>query len=372
MRLTSDAPGCLFLVVALAYSLLAVPTGILAETLSGRVVGVGSGDTVTVLATSKQQLEVRLAGIDAPDRKQPYWRQSKEALANLVLDRQVTVAVLKIDQYDRAVGHVSVDGERIGPALIAGGSAWVYRRFNDDPELLALEQQAEEQRLGLWALPESQRIPPWIWRRQSRSPYYPGSWSGKVVGVYDGDTLTVMHAGKTQIKIRFAGIDAPERAAPWGKRAKHALSALVFGREIMVTALKQDKYGRTVANVTADGVNVGRELIRKGNAWVYRKYSDDPALLALEQQAREQRFGLWALPPAQRIPPWEWRRLKKERAHQARTAASNAVADTTCGTKRYCSEMVNCAEARFYLSQCGVSSLDGDRDGRPCSKLCRR
>ena len=82
----------------------------------------------------------------------------------------------------------------------------------------------------------------------------------------------------------------------------------MFGRPITVDVLDIDRYGRTVGRVFRERLNVSAEMVRKGNAWVYRQYLQDPTLLRLEAEARRQHRGLWSLPEAQRIPPWEWRR----------------------------------------------------------------
>ena len=71
-----------------------------------------------------------------------------------------------------------------------------------------------------------------------------------------------------------------------------------------------DRYGRTVGRVFVGQTDVNAALVRQGAAWVYRQYAHDPALLVLEQAARDDRRGLWALPEAERVPPWEWRRQR--------------------------------------------------------------
>ncbi len=76
---------------------------------------------------------------------------------------------------------------------------------------------------------------------------------------------------------------------------------------MIVDVRDTDRYGRTVARVYAGSLDVNAEMIRLGAAWVYRRYSDDPGLLRLEELARSQHRGLWALPEAQAVPPWEWR-----------------------------------------------------------------
>jgi micrococcal nuclease len=136
---------------------------------------------------------------------------------------------------------------------------------------------------------------------------------GRVIGVHDGDTLTLLDHSKTQIKIRLAEIDAPESGQPYGSRSKQELSGLAFGRPATVQVQDIDRYGRTVGCITVDGVDVNAEMVRRGAAWVYRKYAKDQSLFAIEKQARDARAGLWALPEAEKMPPWEWRKMKKAR-----------------------------------------------------------
>ena len=137
--------------------------------------------------------------------------------------------------------------------------------------------------------------------------------TGKVVGVHDGDTLTLLNDSKTQTKIRLAEIDAPELHPPYGSRAKQELSGLAFGRPAAVQVQDIDRYGRTIGRVTVDGVDVNAEMVTRGAAWVYRKYAKDQSLFIFEKQARDAKVGLWALPEADRMPPWEWRKMKKTR-----------------------------------------------------------
>lgn len=188
---------------------------------------------------------------------------------------------------------------------------------------------------------------------------------GKVIGISDGDTLTVMVDRET-VKVRIAGIDAPEKSQPFGKKAKAGLSNLVFGQEVRVEKEKLDKYGRTIGNVFVDDtVNVGANLVTNGYAWVYRKYARDRSLYDAEKSAKSKKLGIWSLPKNQQIPPWEWRKQKRTISHSA-TETNNK----TCGSKRYCSQMTSCSEARYYLNKCGLDRLDSDNDGVPCESLC--
>lgn len=135
------------------------------------------------------------------------------------------------------------------------------------------------------------------------------AWSGKVVGVTDGDTLTVLKDGQEQVKIRLYGIDAPEGGQDFGAKAKQALSALTFGKVVDVQTMDQDRYGRTVGRVFADGQDVNEALVKSGMAWVYHQYCKEvltcQSWAGLEQDARAARGGLWADPDP--TPPWEWR-----------------------------------------------------------------
>ncbi len=101
-------------------------------------------------------------------------------------------------------------------------------------------------------------------------------FTGKVVGVSDGDTITVLHNGKGE-RIRLHGIDCPEKRQAFGKRAKQFTSKLVFGKTVTVQFVDRDRYGRTVGVVLLpDGRSLNHELVRAGLAWMYRRYTNDP------------------------------------------------------------------------------------------------
>jgi endonuclease YncB( thermonuclease family) len=118
-------------------------------------------------------------------------------------------------------------------------------------------------------------------------------FTGKVVGVTDGDTIKVMHHGKAE-KIRLSGIDCPEKKQPFGTRAKQFTSQQAFGKEVTIREAGRDRYGRTLADVILpDGRNLNQELLKAGLAWWFRKYSKNVRLGELERQAREAKRGLW-------------------------------------------------------------------------------
>ena len=137
---------------------------------------------------------------------------------------------------------------------------------------------------------------------------------GQVVGVSDGDTITVLDETKQRQVIRLMGIDAPEKAQAFGQKAKESLADLVFNKDVSVTWFKRDRFGRTVGQVYVDGVDVCLELIKRGLAWHYKQFEreqsvEDRSLYSIaEEQARIARMGVWSqeLP----IEPSIYRRMK--------------------------------------------------------------
>lgn len=140
---------------------------------------------------------------------------------------------------------------------------------------------------------------------------YAQEFTAKVTRVIDGDTIVILKNNE-QTKIRLAEIDTPERKQPWYRNSKKALSDLIFQKNITVVPLKKDHYGRLIANIFLDGNNINHKMVENGDAWVYRKYSDDQQLLDLEEQARSEKIGIWSLPENEKIPPWEWRSNRKK------------------------------------------------------------
>ncbi|MHB9100772.1 MAG: thermonuclease family protein [Sulfuricella sp.] len=139
-------------------------------------------------------------------------------------------------------------------------------------------------------------------------------FTGNVVGVADGDTITVLDADKVQHKIRLTGIDAPEKKQPFGNRSKQSLSDMVFSKIVSVETVKRDRYGRELGKVLAGGMDVNLEQVRAGLAWHYKAYErtqsamDRQAYADTENEAKAAKRGLWV--DADPMPPWEWRHLK--------------------------------------------------------------
>jgi endonuclease YncB( thermonuclease family) len=131
------------------------------------------------------------------------------------------------------------------------------------------------------------------------------SQTGKVTFVPDGDSIFV-----GDWEIRLAAIDAPERDQPYGQQSKKTLVDMIDGRVVRVEPATTDDHGRTVAHLyrVDDGLHVNAAMVEQGAAWVYRRYTHDPSLIALEDTAKRGKKGLWALSVEQRVLPEQWRR----------------------------------------------------------------
>lgn len=139
-----------------------------AEVVIGRVVAVADGDTITVLDVDRVQHKIRLAGIDAPEKKQPFGSRSKESLSELVFSKTVEVETSKRDRYGRQIGKVLLNGLDVNLVQIERGMAWFYRQYQleQSPADRRLYEEAENLAIagkkGLWRDPEP--IPPWDFR----------------------------------------------------------------------------------------------------------------------------------------------------------------------------------------------------------------
>jgi endonuclease YncB( thermonuclease family) len=135
---------------------------------------------------------------------------------------------------------------------------------------------------------------------------------GRVVGVADGDTITVLDASNTQYKVRLSGIDAPEKKQPFGKVSKQSLSDLVYDKVVQVEWHKKDKYQRIVGKVLVNGLDANLEQVKRGLAWHYTKYQkeqpiqDRETYYSSQEAAKSSKLGLWLEPNP--IAPWDWRK----------------------------------------------------------------
>jgi len=154
--------------------------------------------------------------------------------------------------------------------------------------------------------PEPTTKPPAATRLQAATQT-PQQLVGKVVGVHDGDTITVL-VDRAEHKVRLHGIDCPELGQPFGRQAKQLTSRLARVEQVTVDVKDRDRYGRLVGVVTLPtGSSLNHALVEAGLAWWYQRYAfGDAKLEGLEEAARKAEIGLWSQPEP--VPPWEWRR----------------------------------------------------------------
>ena len=202
--------------------------------------------------------------------------------------------------------------------------------------------------------------------------------SGRVVAVTDGDTIRVLSDDHQEYKVRLTGIDAPERGQPFGNASRKHLAWLVAQKDVLVESSQTDRYGRVLGKVRVqppDCRDCGKTLdanhaqVLAGMAWWYEYYADEQPAGDRERyksaaiEARKRGLGLWGEPNP--VPPWAWRRGTRALLDEP------SVSSFECGSKRYCRQMASCEEAVFHLRRCGLTRLDGDRDGVPCESLCQ-
>ena len=137
---------------------------------------------------------------------------------------------------------------------------------------------------------------------------------GQVIEIYDGDTLTLLTTDakgmEKKYKVRFFGIDAPEAAQDYGVEARDALREKILGKNVRVTVISVDRYGRSVGKVMLGGRYINLEMVAEGNAWYYADYAANEYDLAnAEKDARLRRLGLWKENSPQK--PWLYRKENK-------------------------------------------------------------
>ena len=138
--------------------------------------------------------------------------------------------------------------------------------------------------------------------------------SGKVVGISDGDTFTMLNNDKQEIRVRLYGIDAPEKNQDFGKVSKKFLSDLIYNKQVTIMEMDRDRYNRIVSIAKIDSIVVNEVMLEEGLAWHYDQYDNNPYWIALELAAQKQRRGLWR--DEAPTPPWNFRKQKRKVAQQ--------------------------------------------------------
>lgn len=317
------------LVRTLALLLLtAVATLAHGDILKGKVIGVVDGDTITIMAPDGSQRQVRLSGIDAPEKDQASGAEARSFLTSLVMGRTVRLEPLGPDPYGRTVAKVTLNARDVGLEVVKAGFAWHYRNYegeqsDEDRRLYtAAEAEARQATKGLWGDPAP--LPPWEFRereKQSESatgntaaslPFPRGAViiKGSVQAVTSGDTLMLAGRGFL-MSVCLRHVAVPYPGQPYADAAKQHLELLALGRNVAVAVSREDEEeGCYAGEVFRDGLNVGLQMVRDGVAWYDQLDAapDADARRLFEQSelaARGERRGLWL--DAAPTPPWVYR-----------------------------------------------------------------
>lgn len=143
--------------------------GASAQSLTGKVVSIADGDTLTILADGQYQYRIRLSEIDAPESGQPFGRSSRKMLSDLAFGKQVTVRVVDVDRFGRTVGRVRAGSVDVNAQMVKQGGAWAFRQYQSDQRFQLWEKEARAAKRGLWGLQADQIIAPWDWRAGRRA-----------------------------------------------------------------------------------------------------------------------------------------------------------------------------------------------------------
>jgi endonuclease YncB( thermonuclease family) len=180
-------------------------------------------------------------------------------------------------------------------------------------------------------------------------------FSGKVIGVTDGDTIKVL-VNKESVTVRLEGIDAPESGQSYGKKSKEALAEIVAGKTVTVKKTGTDKYKRTLGIVMVGDADANAKMVEDGWAWHFKKYNDEERLAKLEDAARKAKRGLWA--DETPLAPWEYR--ARQKTPEANEAAPKSLywLNTSSGVRhnQRCEHFQKTKKGRF----CGAD------EGKPC------
>lgn len=153
--------------LALFLGLWLLPAAVEANVLTGKVIAIADGDTITVLDAEKTQHKIRLQGIDAPEKGQVFGTVARKALGDKVDAKSVRVTWKEKDRYGRIIGEVYLGERHINQEMVEDGLAWWYRKYAPkDRELEAGEKKAQDKKRGLWR--DKAPVPPWEWRKLKR------------------------------------------------------------------------------------------------------------------------------------------------------------------------------------------------------------
>ena len=242
--------------------------------LVGRVTRVLDGDTIEV-ALSSGPVQVRFGSVDAPEKKQPWGREAREALTRKLGGREVVLDVVSQDQYDRLVAVVGLDDENVNAWLVRQGHAWVYRQYATDTSYCAWEVEARSGRSGLWALPAAQQHAPWEFRAVQRRRA--GGFTD-----YSNETLAQCVAAMHKKPVPVAVERRPRLRCRTAAAARSRATSAAAARSITCLAVTRTVARRSTSRRVSGGSARKQRHARRGGG--RRKGSAGPRVRVIADQ----------------------------------------------------------------------------------------
>lgn len=290
-----------------------------AETFTAKCKHVFDGDSFAVVREGEtEETEVRLYGIDAPEKGQDYAKQSREKLIKLIRNKQVRVEVQDTDTYGRSVGKVYVGKTYVNLEMVKAGLAWYYEYHAEKAkDLKKAEAKARKDKKGLWK--DEAPINPKDWRRDHSTAHEntadttptvvsEGTFTGTCTKVKDGEEFTLTTADGKSLHVYLNGTDTPEQEQDSAtcQAAKDTLTELILNKELRVI-VSSSGTGRCYAAVYAGESYINAEMVRRGLSWYSSLHApDDAELKAADKAAKAAKQGIWA--QAKPVAPWKWRK----------------------------------------------------------------
>ncbi len=178
------------LLSTLLFYILLLPLISFSHTITGKVISVADGDTITILTQQHEQIIVRLAAIDTPEKSQAFGEKAKRFISSMVAGKNVSIEPETIDKYGRTVAMVYINSSNLNEQIVKQGFGWVYRKYCKEAfcdDWLELEKKARNSQIGLWG--DKNPVPPWDWRHEQRTGGNSGIKSSVVggTGIYHGN-----------------------------------------------------------------------------------------------------------------------------------------------------------------------------------------
>lgn len=273
------------------------------------------GDTfVASKDNTAEEIKIRLYGIDAPEKGQPYADKASKKLLRLVHGKQLRILVTDTDRYGRSVCKVYAGNTYVNLEMVRSGYAWHYKQYAaEEADLAKAEKNARKSRKGLWK--EDNPTEPSVWRKGEAEAHKPalrtGSFTGTCTEVKDGEEFFLLTGNGEKLHIYLNGTDAPENAQDTAicNAARQKLQELILNKELRVE-VSSTSGTRHYATVYAGELYINAEMVRSGLTWYSSMYApDDTALKKADKAARKAKRGIWAASAP--VPPWKWRKANK-------------------------------------------------------------